>query len=56
MKITFSKGELENFKKGWGCASFNCMDFCCSKCPIAPYMEDMSLEEAVQFIEEHLEK
>ncbi len=56
MKIVFSKGELENFKKGWGCASFNCTDFYCSRCPIQLYMEDMSIEEAIEFIEAHLEK
>lgn len=56
MKVVFTKGELENFKKGWGCASFNCTDFCCSRCPIELCIESRTPEETIQFIKEHLEK
>lgn len=56
MKVVFTKGELENFKKGWGCASFNCSDFSCNRCPIERYLEGGTPEDVIKFIEEHLEK
>lgn len=56
MKVTFTKEELEKFKNGAGCSSFDCSDFCCSRCPVGIYIEDENFEEAIEFIEEHLEK
>ena len=56
MKVVFTKGELENFKKGWGCASFNCSEFSCNRCPIERCLENGTPEDVIKFIEEHLEK
>lgn len=56
MRVIFTQQECEDFKKTRDCTHMSCEGFSCYSCPLNNFLEAADIDEAIEFIENHLEK